>query len=337
MKILHTGHGAPSPAGDACQHCISSTSTGHNVTNCIHGSSNTNVGNVSNSYNNTINLGGNEESRRIQTWLSPLEPYRRHQDVRNRRLDGVGEWVLRRDEFKSWRASQDGSHDPTLRCYGDQGVGKTYIRYNSIPQKPYTVLMRKSSSLVIDIFLEEARGQNIAVLYFYCDYQAQKDQSAANIIGGLLKQVAVGTPGVPDEIKSAFESRKGGGQSLRVLDMLKLLVKTVSFIRRVYICIDAVDELRPQDRSEFLRALRQIIQNASNVRLFLTGRPYVRVELDNHLMKGTYTMHIVPNQGDIGRYISRKMDDDDARDPHLMTEDLKSDITSIMLEKASEM
>ena len=97
------------------------------MTNCIHGNSNTDVGNVLNSYNNTINVGMDEESLRVQAWLSPLEPYKRHQDVRNRRLDGIGEWVLWRSEFESWRKGQGGSMNRTLLCYGGQGVGKTYI------------------------------------------------------------------------------------------------------------------------------------------------------------------------------------------------------------------
>ena len=73
-------------------------------------------------------MGATEESLRIQTWLSPLEPHVRHQDVRSRRLDGVGDWVLQKDEFESWCKSQDGSANPTLLCYGGQGAGKTYIR-----------------------------------------------------------------------------------------------------------------------------------------------------------------------------------------------------------------
>ena len=107
---------------------ISNTGTDHCMTNSIRGNSNTGIGNVSNSYNNTINVGMDEESLRIQAWLSPLEPYKRHQDVRNRRLDGVGEWVLRRSEFESWREGREGSVNHTLLCYGGQGVGKTYIR-----------------------------------------------------------------------------------------------------------------------------------------------------------------------------------------------------------------
>ena len=77
-------------------------------------------------------MGVSGESARIQEWLSPLEPHARHQDVRNRRLDGVGEWVLQKNEFESWRKSQDSSVNHTLLCYGNQGAGKTYIRYKSI-------------------------------------------------------------------------------------------------------------------------------------------------------------------------------------------------------------
>jgi len=194
------------------------------------------------------------------------------------------------------------------------------------------------SSLVIDTLREQAYGQNIAVLSLYCDYQAQKDQSAVNMIGGLLRQVALGGAGIVGEIKNAFDrSRQGGGNGLRLPEMIELLVKIIGPLERVYICVDAMDELVPQHRSEFLRALRQITQEAPNTRLFLTGRPHIRRELDNHLTKGAYTIHIVPDQGDIARYLTRKMDDDDARDPDLMTENLKNDIMETMLEKASDM
>ena len=73
------------------------------------------------------------------------------------------------------------------------------------------------------------------------------------------------------------------------------------------------------------------------MRIFVTGRPHIRGELDRHLTRGAYTIHIVPDQGDITRYFSRKMDDDDTRDPDLMTESLRNDIMKIMLEKASDM
>ena len=315
------------------------TGTGPRMANTIYSNSNTNVGNVSNSNITTINVGIDEERLRIQEWLSPLEPYKRHQDVRNRRLDGVGEWVLQRSEFESWRNNRGGPGNPTLLCYGVQGVGKTYIRYESILQKHGKILTRnKISSLVIDTLRKETRGRDVAVLSLYCDYQAQKDQSAVNLIGALLKQVALRAPRVPSEIKSAFdESKQEGGEGLRLPDMVKLFVKVIGSMGLVYLCVDAVDEILRHQRSAFLRALRQIIRDAPNVRLFLTGRPYVRGELDSHLAKGANVIQVMAGQEDIVKYLSRKIDDDGCQDPDLMTEDLKNDIMRTMLEKASEM
>ena len=189
--------------------------------------------------------------------------------------------------------------------------------------------------MVIDTLRDQARGQNIAVLCLYCDYQARKDQSAVNIIGSLLGQVVQGAAEVQREVRSAFsESKKRGGQGPQLPDMLQLFVKAISSINRVYICVDAVDELLPEGQFEFLRALRQILQDAPNTRLFLTTRS---VRLDNYFTRMPLIISIVVDQGDIARYLRWKMDDDHDQDLALMTKDLKGDIMETMLEKASEM
>ena len=190
---------------------------------------------------------------------------------------------------------------------------------------------------MIDNLREQTYGENIAVLSLYCDYQTQKDQSAVNIIGSLLSQVALRAGQIPPAIKRAFELSQRSHQTLRLSDMLKLFVKTVSSTERVYICSDAIDELLPQNRLDLLRALRHIIQDAPNIRLFLTGRPHIRGDLDKYLTKRAYTIHIVADQGDIARYVSRRMEDDDDGDPDLMPDDLKDHILKTILEKASEM
>ena len=194
----------------------------------------------------------------------------------------------------------------------------------------------KISSLVIDTLRRQTRGQNIGVIFLYCDYQAQKDQSAVNMIGSLVRQAALRAPLIPSEIKSAFdESKKVGGDGLQLPDMVKLFVKVAGHTEVVYIVVDAVDEVLPQHRFEFLHALREIIQDAPNVRLFLTGRSYIRAELDKHLTKKAFAIHIVADQGDITLYLSQKMDNDE--DPGLMTEDLKKNIMTTIVEKTSEM
>ena len=194
----------------------------------------------------------------------------------------------------------------------------------------------KISSLVIDTLRKRTGEQNITVIFLYCDYQAQKDQSAVHMIGSLVRQAALREPTIPGEIKRAFDkSKREGGDGLQLPDMVKLFVKVIEPIEVVYLCVDAVDEVLPHHRLEFLRALRQILQDAPNVRLFLTGRPYIRAELDSRLTESACAIHIIADQADITGYLSRKMDDD--QDRGLMTEDLKNDVIRIMLEKASEM
>ena len=77
-----------------------------------------------------INFTTADDRPNILAWLSPLDPKLRHQDIRDRRVENVGEWLLQTAEFKSWCAgSEEGrSQSAVLFCYGDPGVGKTYIR-----------------------------------------------------------------------------------------------------------------------------------------------------------------------------------------------------------------
>ena len=83
-----------------------------------------------NSFNTNINFNTTDDQPNILAWLSPLDPKLCHQDIRDRRVEDVGEWVLQTEEFRSWYAGdEEGESDnAVLFCYGNPGVGKTYIR-----------------------------------------------------------------------------------------------------------------------------------------------------------------------------------------------------------------
>jgi len=91
--------------------------------------SNNNYGSFNTTY---INPTVTDDRSNILAWLSPLDPTLRHQDVRERRVENIGEWVLQTEEFKSWCAGagsgRAGSDKPVLFCSGGPGAGKTYIR-----------------------------------------------------------------------------------------------------------------------------------------------------------------------------------------------------------------
>ena len=91
---------------------------------------NINSFNVSNVLKVSNHYTATEDRSEILTWLSPLEPRIRHQDLRTRRADNVGEWLLQTDEFKRWcdGSQQVESEHATLFCCGGPAVGKTYLR-----------------------------------------------------------------------------------------------------------------------------------------------------------------------------------------------------------------
>ena len=71
-----------------------------------------------------------DKRSQILAWLSPLDPRRRHHDIRTRRVKEVGDWLLQTEEYQKWFDSiGGGKYDGSaLFCYGGPGVGKTYIR-----------------------------------------------------------------------------------------------------------------------------------------------------------------------------------------------------------------
>jgi len=88
--------------------------------------------NVTDSHNNVWNncdISVADEKRVILEWLSPLEPRERHQSIGMDRMPGVGDWLLDTNEFAQWNRGDEGAAKPVLFCYGDPGVGKTYLRY----------------------------------------------------------------------------------------------------------------------------------------------------------------------------------------------------------------
>ena len=62
--------------------------------------------------------------------LTPLEPLKRHEDVKLPRTRNTGTWLLRLESYCGWRGSdilKEKSH--VFCCYGIPGAGKTVIWY----------------------------------------------------------------------------------------------------------------------------------------------------------------------------------------------------------------
>ena len=71
-----------------------------------------------------------DDRSQLLAWLSPLNPGLRQWEIQEHRANGVGEWLLETEEIRRWYAGSESGEGESavLFCYGDPGVGKTFIR-----------------------------------------------------------------------------------------------------------------------------------------------------------------------------------------------------------------
>ena len=168
----------------------------------------------------------------------------------------------------------------------------------------------------------------------YCDFLAQEEQSAANMLGAMLKQLA-SRGGIPEHTRKAFQKAKKefGGRGLQLPDMVGILKKTITSLPRLFICIDALDECATKHRRELLESLWEILRVSPGVRVFLAGRFHI-----DHEVVGCFSqvlrISLSPASNDIKTYLERRLGGDSILNS--MDDELRADIMRIVPENTSE-
>ena len=169
----------------------------------------------------------------------------------------------------------------------------------------------------------------------YCDYLAQEEQSATNMLGAILNQL-LERDGIPELVRQAFRKGKRGfgGRAVELSGMVKMLKATITSVPEVFICIDGLDECLPKNRLELLESLRDIVQASPTTRVFLSGRPHIRDEIEK-FFTGAIMILLTPTIGDIERFLKRRLDQDIMS--RAMDDDLRAEIMNVIPRKISPM
>ena len=140
--------------------------------------------------------------------------------------------------------------------------------------------------------------------------------------------------GIPDHLREAFQKGKKefDGRAPRFADLVGMLKTVIASLPRVFICLDALDECLPKHLPEILEPPRDTIQESPGTRIFLTGRPHIREDVQRFFSQAV-VIPISPNPGDIRNYVEIRLDRD--TEPEAMSNDLRVDIVRAILEKIS--
>jgi len=192
------------------------------------------------------------------------------------------------------------------------------------------------SSLVIDKLCDEAEEDDIAVTCFYFDYAARNEQSPINMLGSLLRQLVGGLEEIPEAVVRGFRNQKKviGGRGPQVPRILKMFQQTITATKRTFICIDALDECVPEHRMVVLESIEEILRWLPNTRIFMTGRPHVRSEVEEKLGGAANFVFIQPTDDGLIRFLREKLRKDTA--PNIMSSTLEANIMKSIPEISSE-
>lgn len=182
----------------------------------------------------------------------------------------------------------------------------------------------------MDTLSEQATREGAAVACFYFNFAVSQEQSPAAVLGSVLKQVVAGLDKVPERIANAFRDRR----RLELAEIVEFLLD-VSFSRSTFICIDALDECQARYQEDLLDSLNHILRKCSGARIFLTGRPRIRDEVEEHLAGKVVTRSITPTKSDIVILLRAKLKEDAM--PNAMDQSLEEEIIKDIPETGSEM
>ena len=192
------------------------------------------------------------ERQALLRWLTPLNFPAQQIVFFSKRQEGTGRWLLDSTEFKTWMSTPG----KTLLCRGMPGAGKTIL-----------------ASTVIDHLLKMLYGSEMSVLYIYCDYRKEHEQTLDNLIASMLKQLLQRQIPIPENVRQSYHHYVTSDTRPDSKEMYTLLHSTLDQFSHIYIVVDAIDELNSSGevRHAFLSDLKAL-QEAHTINLMVTSR-----------------------------------------------------------------
>jgi hypothetical protein len=172
------------------------------------------------------------------------------------------------------------------------------------------------------------QGSKIGLGYIYCDYRDQKEQTTENILGAILKQLLGLLLEIPGAVFELYTKRASEEKSLSLTDGVDLLGIACAQFSKVYICLDALDELA--DLRGFLKQLRH---SPHFMQVFITSRHHVQATVQEYLTEGQ-TIFIEAHKSDVQRFIQHEIGGPNDIEPRAMDEELRKDILEKVVDSA---
>lgn len=132
-----------------------------------------------------------------------------------------------------------------------------------------------SSAAIIEDLKEFCKLSGSRVMaYYYIDFNESPNANVANILRSLIKQICVGTDGIPQAVQTLCSQHRASGQQPSIPTLISILqTLEASLAIHIFIIVDALDEYPEPRRPELLRTIQSLIgKNFENIHVLATSR-----------------------------------------------------------------
>ncbi|KFY17241.1 hypothetical protein V492_00802 [Pseudogymnoascus sp. VKM F-4246] len=243
----------------------------------------------------TILRRENEEvTRKALDDMSPLTFNKIHDEIVRSRLNHSGRWLLEHPTFNKWLYGDV----LTLWCPGEGGAGKTVLTS--------TVVDR------VDSYLKSQRetqpGKRTGLVYLYCRFQNEAEQTVAQFIPSIIRQLAAQDLSTVSQVKKFNDEHST--QQATIGEYTSFLSELLDSFSAVYLMVDALDEFSKfeDEKKRLVKELLSLSRTRTSLRIFITSRP------DRDIAKeiGGEKVEITASEMDIHAYIERAIETDSA-------------------------
>lgn len=119
------------------------------------------------------------------------------------------------------------------------------------------------------------------IAYYYINYLERNQQTLSRLTSTLLKQLLQQLQSLPQSIVSLYQWIGVQGRTLDHVTLETQLLEVTAMFHKVYICIDAVDELPEEQQPDLIELVGKLTQHGACVLISSRSSPHLRQQLLN--------------------------------------------------------
>ncbi|KAK5652809.1 hypothetical protein OQA88_9475 [Cercophora sp. LCS_1] len=262
---------------------------------------------------------------RLLNWLVTVNPSLNHNQALDLHQQGTCEWVLKSDEWESWRGrmrQRNATSPRGLWIHGIPGAGKTILS---------SFLATKLLAIRNEPYANQGPDDSLpgAAVYYYCHHSRGHDERS-HFLAWLVSQLCRQAERVPENLRRLFEA----DCMPTVDDLVETLTIVSGYFGRILISIDAVDE--SQNREVLAEFLNRLATDERFKMFYVVITSRREVEIERHLANliSLFMSNTLVDK-DIDEFIDGQLNDDPTF--RRWSNELRFDIKRALVSKAHGM